>query len=197
MPLDIIHEDAALIVIDKPAGLVVHPDAGNRDGTLVNGLLARYPEIASVGDPERPGIVHRLDKGTSGLLVVARSERAYDSLVGQLSDIEAKERGCGLGDAEYVSRRENDPILHAAPRDHGRIMPIRQAAPEIESAAGYDPGNEAKRRQPVYRLLPGSRQAPAYLIHVLAIAAAGQNACDQLGRSRARTTKARGNLKID
>ena len=66
------------LVVDKPAGLVVHPGAGNTTGTLVHGLLARFPEIADVGDPARPGIVHRLDKGTSGLLVVARSPAAYD-----------------------------------------------------------------------------------------------------------------------
>lgn len=81
----VVHEDADLVVIDKPAGLVVHPGAGNPDGTLVNGLLARYPEIASVGEPHRPGIVHRLDVGTSGLLAVARSERAYHALVDALA----------------------------------------------------------------------------------------------------------------
>jgi len=82
---DIIHEDDAVIVVDKPAGLVVHPGAGNRDGTLVNGLVARYPELAEVGEIHRPGIVHRLDRGTSGLLVVARTEDAYLDLVEQMS----------------------------------------------------------------------------------------------------------------
>jgi 23S rRNA pseudouridine1911/1915/1917 synthase len=67
----VVHEDPDVVVVDKPAGLVVHPGAGNPDATLVNGLLSRYPEIADVGEPDRPGIVHRLDKGTSGLLVVA------------------------------------------------------------------------------------------------------------------------------
>ena len=70
---DVVHVDDAVIVVDKPAGLVVHPGAGNRAGTLVNGLLARFPEIAGVGEPDRPGIVHRLDAGSSGLLVVART----------------------------------------------------------------------------------------------------------------------------
>jgi 23S rRNA pseudouridine1911/1915/1917 synthase len=72
-------------VIDKPPGLVVHPGAGNPDRTLVNGLLARFPDIAEVGQFGRPGIVHRLDVGTSGLLVVARTQTAYDMLVGALS----------------------------------------------------------------------------------------------------------------
>ena len=77
----VVHEDAAVIVVDKPAGLVVHPGAGHADDTLVNGLLHRYPDIAEVGDPARPGIVHRLDKDTSGLLVVARTDDAHAALV--------------------------------------------------------------------------------------------------------------------
>ena len=83
--LVIVHEDRDVVVVDKPAGLVVHPGAGHRDDTLVSALLARYPDLAQTGDPQRPGIVHRLDKGTSGLLMVARSPLAYDSLVEQLS----------------------------------------------------------------------------------------------------------------
>ncbi|MCB0964012.1 MAG: RluA family pseudouridine synthase, partial [Acidimicrobiales bacterium] len=81
----VVHEDADVVVVDKPAGLVVHPGAGHDSGTLVHGLLARYPELASVGDPERPGIVHRLDLGTSGLLAVARTPEAYEGLVAQLA----------------------------------------------------------------------------------------------------------------
>lgn len=81
----VVHEDEHLIVVDKPAGLVVHPGAGNPDGTLVNGLLARFPELAEVGESHRPGIVHRLDIGTSGLLAVARTQRAYHELVDALS----------------------------------------------------------------------------------------------------------------
>jgi 23S rRNA pseudouridine1911/1915/1917 synthase len=89
--LVVVHEDRDLLVVDKPAGLVVHHGAGHRGGTLVDGLLARFPDLADLpaaagGDPERPGIVHRLDKGTSGLLVVARSARAYESLTRQLRD---------------------------------------------------------------------------------------------------------------
>ena len=80
-----VYVDDDVIVIDKPADLVIHPGAGHTSGTLANGLLAVYPEIATVGDPDRPGIVHRLDRGTSGLLMVARSEVAYESLVEQLA----------------------------------------------------------------------------------------------------------------
>jgi 23S rRNA pseudouridine1911/1915/1917 synthase len=86
------YEDDDLLIIAKPAGLVVHAGAGHPDGTLVNGLLARYPEIADVGDPTRPGIVHRLDRDTSGLLVVARSAAAYDGLVELLSAHDVERR---------------------------------------------------------------------------------------------------------
>lgn len=79
----VVHADEAIIVIDKPAGLVVHPGAGNPDGTLVNGLLAAFPDIADVGERVRPGIVHRLDAGSSGLLVVARTQAAADALIEQ------------------------------------------------------------------------------------------------------------------
>lgn len=83
--ISIVHLDDDLIVIDKQAGLVVHPGAGNTTGTLVQGLLARFPEIADVGDPDRPGIVHRLDKDTSGLMLVARTQEAYEELVAMLA----------------------------------------------------------------------------------------------------------------
>jgi 23S rRNA pseudouridine1911/1915/1917 synthase len=82
---EVVHIDEAIVVVDKPSGLVVHPGAGNPDGTLVNGLLARFPEIAAVGAAERPGIVHRLDAGSSGLLVVARTTAASESLISQFA----------------------------------------------------------------------------------------------------------------
>ena len=80
--LDIVHEDAAIIVIDKPAGLVVHPGSGNRDGTLLNALLHHAPALAGL---PRAGIVHRLDKDTSGLLVIAKTPTAQTDLVRQLA----------------------------------------------------------------------------------------------------------------
>ena len=81
----VVFSDDEIIVIDKPAGLVVHPGPGHSGSTLVHGLLARFPELAGVGEPLRPGLVHRLDRGTSGLLVVARTPEAYEELVHQLS----------------------------------------------------------------------------------------------------------------
>jgi 23S rRNA pseudouridine1911/1915/1917 synthase len=78
--LSVLYEDADLIAIDKPAGITVHPGAGRSTGTLVHRLLHRYPEIATVGGQQRPGIVHRLDKDTTGVLLIARSSAAYRAL---------------------------------------------------------------------------------------------------------------------
>ena len=83
--LPVLYEDHDVIVVNKPPGLVVHPGHGHPDGTLVNAILARFPDLAAVGDPLRPGIVHRLDVGTSGLMIVARSQQAYDVLVAALA----------------------------------------------------------------------------------------------------------------
>ncbi len=96
VPLDVRYADADVIVVHKPAGLVVHPGAGHEHGTLVHGLLDQYPELAAVGDPRRPGIVHRLDRDTSGLLLVARSARAYPALVAALADRTVERRYLAL-----------------------------------------------------------------------------------------------------
>jgi len=86
IPLTIVHEDADLIVVDKPAGMVVHPAAGNRDGTLVNALLHHCRgALSGIGGVARPGIVHRIDKDTSGLLVVAKSDAAHEGLSAQFA----------------------------------------------------------------------------------------------------------------
>ena len=92
VPVAIVHVDEHVVVVDKQAGLVVHPGAGNATGTLVQALLARFPDLAGVGSAQRPGVVHRLDKGTSGLLVVARSEPAYQGLVAQLANRRVERR---------------------------------------------------------------------------------------------------------
>jgi 23S rRNA pseudouridine1911/1915/1917 synthase len=88
----IVYADDDLLVVDKPADLVVHPGAGQRTGTLAQGLLARFPEMREVGEPDRPGIVHRLDRGTSGLMLVAHSARAYEALVAMLAAHEVERR---------------------------------------------------------------------------------------------------------
>jgi 23S rRNA pseudouridine1911/1915/1917 synthase len=105
----VVYEDKDLIVIDKPAGLVVHPAAGNPDGTLVNALIAHCGEaLAGIGGEARPGIVHRLDKDTSGLLVAAKTERAMASLAKHF--------------ANHTIERAYHAVVWGAPRDReGRI----------------------------------------------------------------------------
>ncbi len=84
MPLSVVYEDPDLLIVDKPAGLVVHPSAGHWSGTLVNGLLARDTDYGGIAGTLRPGIVHRLDRDTSGLLMVAKNDAAQASLMAQL-----------------------------------------------------------------------------------------------------------------
>jgi 23S rRNA pseudouridine1911/1915/1917 synthase len=86
IPLDVLYEDDDLIVINKPAGLVVHPGAGHREHTLVNALLHHFPTLSGIGGKERPGIVHRLDKETSGCLVVAKTDEAHRRLSTQFAE---------------------------------------------------------------------------------------------------------------
>jgi 23S rRNA pseudouridine1911/1915/1917 synthase len=86
IPLDLVYEDADLLVIDKPAGLVVHPAAGNWTGTLVNAVMYHCPDMAGVGAAGRPGIVHRLDKDTSGLILVAKNDATHRALQAQFKD---------------------------------------------------------------------------------------------------------------
>ena len=83
LPLEIIFEDQDLLVVNKPPGLVVHPGAGHRDGTLLNALVAHCPELKDIGEISRPGLVHRLDKDTSGLIAVAKTALAHAALVAQ------------------------------------------------------------------------------------------------------------------
>jgi len=90
LPIPVIYEDEDIIVINKPKGMVVHPARGNVTGTLVNALVGKYKELPKIDDKTRPGIVHRLDKDTTGLLVVAKSEKALRSLARQMEEKTAK-----------------------------------------------------------------------------------------------------------
>jgi len=117
IPLAVVYEDKDLIVIDKPAGLVVHPAAGNPDGTLVNALIAHCgPGALAIGGEARPGIVHRLDKDTSGLLVAAKTERAMASLAKQF--------------ANHTIERAYNAVVWGAPREASGL---------IESQIGRSP----------------------------------------------------------
>jgi 23S rRNA pseudouridine1911/1915/1917 synthase len=96
LPLQVVYQDADMAVIDKPAGLVVHPAPGHPGGTLANGLVGMFPQSAGVGGEERPGIVHRLDKDTSGLIAVALSPAGQMSLQAQIADRSAERRYLAL-----------------------------------------------------------------------------------------------------
>lgn len=96
MPLEVVYEDADLLVIDKPAGMTVHPSPGHTEHTLVNALLAHCPDLAGIGGSLRPGIVHRLDKDTSGLLVVAKNDAAHAGLSRQLKEREVEKEYLAL-----------------------------------------------------------------------------------------------------
>jgi 23S rRNA pseudouridine1911/1915/1917 synthase len=116
--LDVVYVDDDIIVINKDAGVVVHPASGHGNGTLVNGILALYPEVATVGQPGRPGIVHRLDSGTTGMMVVARTQRAYDSLVAALQEHEVGREYLALAWGHFDSPTATvDAAIGRHPRD--------------------------------------------------------------------------------
>ncbi len=139
---DVVHEDDDLLVIDKPAGLVVHPGAGHATGTLVHGLLGRYPELAGVGEPERPGIVHRLDRDTSGLLLVARTAETLDALGAALRARAITRRYHTLvwGHVSEPRGMVDAPIARS-PREPTRMAVVvggREARTTYEVVARYD-----------------------------------------------------------
>ncbi len=96
IPLDIVYQDASIAVINKQPGLVVHPGPGNWNATLVNALLFHLKDLSSIGGQVRPGIVHRLDKDTSGLMVVAKNDRAHQLLTAEFADRNVKKRYCAV-----------------------------------------------------------------------------------------------------
>lgn len=130
--LNIIYEDDAIAVIDKPAGMVVHPGNANETGTLVNAILARWPQVVAVGDdPERVGIVHRLDKDTSGLVIVALTDEAREDLISQFANRTVEKH--------YMALTERHP-----PNDKGRIeAPIARDPRQRKRMAVLRDGREA------------------------------------------------------
>jgi len=143
IPLTIVYEDADLLVVDKSAGLTVHPAAGVRRGTLAAALLAYRPELAGVGGPERPGIVHRLDRDTSGLLVVAKNEAARAALVRQW-----KEQQVEKGYLALVHGRL-EPLQGVIDAPVGRDQRHRQRMAVVEG------GRAARTAYRVQRYLQG------------------------------------------
>ena len=120
LPLPILYQDADLIVVDKPAGMVVHPAAGHASGTLVNALLHHVNDLSGIGGEKRPGIVHRLDRGTSGLMVVAKNDAAHEELSRQFREREVEK--------EYLAL----------------VWGLVQAGRRIDAPIGRDPANRKK-----------------------------------------------------
>jgi len=140
LPLDILYEDDAVIAVNKPAGVVVHAGAGNHSGTLVNRLVHHFASLSKVGGDLRPGIVHRLDKGTSGVLLVARTDAAHQALAAQFSGrtVEKTYLALAHGNVRAESGRIGTPIE----RD-----PLRRTRMTAKSGAGRPALTEYRVRQ--------------------------------------------------
>jgi 23S rRNA pseudouridine1911/1915/1917 synthase len=138
LAIPIVYEDSDVVVVDKPAGMVVHPAAGHDSGTLVNALLHHVDDLSGIGGERRPGIVHRLDRGTSGLMVVAKSDAAHQELARQFHDREVEK--------EYVAL----------------VWGVVQAGRRIEEPIGRDPVNRRKMSNRARR----SREAVTRIVRV-------------------------------
>lgn len=138
---EFLHVDDDIAVVDKPAGLVVHPAPGHRTGTLVNGLLARLETLSGVGGKARPGLVHRLDKDTSGALVIARNDRAHRALASQLEDRSLVRiyRAICFGMPTPPSARIDLP-LDRDPRDRKRRAVVENGRPAVTDYRVEAPG---------------------------------------------------------
>ena len=121
LPLEILHDDADVVVVNKPAGLVVHPGAGHASGTLVHALLHHVKDLSGIGGEQRPGIVHRLDKGTSGVMVVAKHDRAHQELARQFHDREVDKEYVALVWGVVHNRRRIDLPLGRDPVNREKI----------------------------------------------------------------------------
>ncbi len=134
IPLDVLYEDDHIIVLNKPAGLTVHPAPGNKDGTLVNGLLHHCPDLPGIGGEMRPGIVHRLDKDTTGCIVVAKSQEALVKLQVQIQT--------RIASREYVA------VVHGQPTDDSGTLlgPIGRHPVDRKKYAVVDDGSGRQAR---------------------------------------------------
>jgi 23S rRNA pseudouridine1911/1915/1917 synthase len=152
LPLAIIYQDHDVIVVDKPAGMVVHPAAGHASGTLVNALLHYVDDLSGIGGEKRPGIVHRLDRGTSGLMVAAKHDAAHEELARQFRDREVEK--------EYVAL----------------VWGVVQAGRRIDAPIGRDPANRKKMsararrsREAVTRIVRAEHLHPSVTLARVAI----------------------------
>ena len=131
IPLTVVHEDDDLIVVNKPAGMIVHPAAGTPSGTLANALAFHFQQLSTSGGAARPGIVHRLDKGTSGLLVVAKTEVAHENLADQFRAREVFKSYIALVHGQVERRGEIDQPIARDPRNRTRMTVVRGGRPAL------------------------------------------------------------------
>jgi 23S rRNA pseudouridine1911/1915/1917 synthase len=131
LPLVVIYEDEHLVVIDKPSGMVVHPGAGRRTSTLANALISRFPEIEGLGPEEKPGIVHRLDKETSGVILVARTPLAYVELQRQFKAREVEKLYLGLVWGKMPQMEGKITWAIGRHTKHGERMSVKTKKPRI------------------------------------------------------------------
>jgi 23S rRNA pseudouridine1911/1915/1917 synthase len=145
IPISVIYEDESLLVVDKPAGMVVHPAPGNWSGTLVNALLGRGGDLSTEGDPGRAGMVHRLDKETSGLLVVAKTDRAHRLLSSAIADRRVVRRYAVMSWGHLTSDTITiDKPIARDPRDRKRMAIVNKGRPaktDFTRLARFDAGD--------------------------------------------------------
>jgi 23S rRNA pseudouridine1911/1915/1917 synthase len=140
LPLEVVYQDRDLIVIDKPAGMVVHPAAGHASGTLVNALLHHVTDLSGVGGEKRPGIVHRLDRGTSGLMVVAKHDGAHAELARQFRDREVEKEYVALVWGVVQAGRRVDAPIGRDPVDRKKMSArARRSREAVTRIVGAEP----------------------------------------------------------
>jgi 23S rRNA pseudouridine1911/1915/1917 synthase len=143
LPLPIVYQDHDIVVVDKPAGMVVHPAAGHEGGTLVNALLHHVDDLSGIGGERRPGIVHRLDRGTSGLMVVAKHDAAHDELARQFHDREVEKEYVALVWGHVAAGRRIDAPIGRDPINRkkmsARARRSREAVTRIVRADPVSP----------------------------------------------------------
>lgn len=143
LEIPILYQDHDIIVVDKPAGMVVHPAAGHASGTLVNALLHHVDDLSGIGGEKRPGIVHRLDRGTSGLMVVAKHDQAHEELSRQFHDREVEKEYFALVWGEVMAGRRIDAPIGRDPSNRkkmsARARRTREAVTRILRAEHLNP----------------------------------------------------------
>jgi len=145
LPLRILYEDDDIVVIDKPAGMVVHPAAGHARGTLVNALLHHVGGLSGVGGEKRPGIVHRLDRGTSGVMVVAKHDRAHRELARQFHDREVGKEYIAMVWGAMRAGQVLDAAIGRDPRQRHRMSTrSRRAKPATSTVVSVEPVDPAR-----------------------------------------------------